>query len=79
MPSATEVQDKIIVAMRNLYPSTQTHSQMANRLEGFARALQVAMNMDAMAKAGILELLRDGSEFQAETKQYRLPANAVAR
>jgi hypothetical protein len=46
---------------------------MAARLEGFAAAHQIAMNMDAMAKAGALELLRDGSEFQSETKKYRLP------
>jgi hypothetical protein len=35
------------------------------------------MNMDAMAKTGTLELQRDGSEFQSETKKYRLPAFGV--
>ena len=48
----------------------------SDRLEGFASAHQLAMNMDAMSKAGILELVRDGSEFQSYTKKYQLPPNS---
>jgi hypothetical protein len=78
MLSANEVQDEILAVMRDLHPRilTQTHSEMAERLEGFASANQVAMNMDAMSKAGILELVRDGSELQSYTKKYRLPAKS---
>jgi hypothetical protein len=79
MASANEVQDEILTIMRDLLPHTptQTHSQMAARLERFTDAHQIAMNMDAMAKTGTLELQRDGSEFQSETKKYRLPAFGV--
>jgi hypothetical protein len=37
MPSANEVQDEILTTMRNLLPHTlsQTHSQMADRLEDY--------------------------------------------
>jgi len=52
---------------------------MADKLEGFASTHQVALNMDAMAKACTLELLRDGSELQSETKKYRLPRIAGHR
>jgi hypothetical protein len=75
MPSANEVQDEILAVTRDLHPRilTQTHSEMADRLDGFASAHQVATNMDAMSKAGTLELVRDGSEFQSYTKKYQLP------
>jgi hypothetical protein len=75
MASANELQDEIVTTMRGLLPQTltQTHSRMADGLEGFARAHQIAMNMDAMAKAGTLDLLRHGSEFQSEIKKYRVP------
>ena len=37
-----------------------------------ASAHEIAINMDAMAKAGTFELIRDGSELQPEARKYRL-------
>ena len=72
MPPAKEVQDEILAVMRDLHPHTQTHSEMATQLEALADPCQVALNMDAMAKDGRLELIREGWDFNSYTKRYRL-------
>jgi DNA-binding response OmpR family regulator len=72
--SANEVQRKILEVMHNLDPRPLTNSEMASRLEGFAPAQQIAMNMRAMAVDGRLKLVGEGSE----TKCYRLPQDEFA-
>ena len=78
MPSAREVQEEILAIMRELDPRTQTHAEMAAKLEGFASAHQVAMNMHAMSADGRLELIREGWDGWPEAKRYRLPRLALA-
>jgi hypothetical protein len=73
MPS---MQSEILAAMRGIDPRPQTHDEMAARLGRPADLHRVAMNMDALAKRGELELIRDGSERNSRTKKYRL-ANAL--
>ena len=60
--SANEVQSKILAVMQDLDPRPLTNSEMASRLEGFAPAEQVAINMRAMAVDGRLRLVGEGSE-----------------
>ena len=72
--SANEIQTKIMAAMRELDPRPLTSAEVAARLEGFAPAQQVALNMRAMAVDGRLELLGEGSE----AKSYRLGHAAFA-
>jgi DNA-binding response OmpR family regulator len=72
--SANEVQSKILAVMHDLDPRPLTNTEMASRLEGFAPAEQVAINMRAMAVDGRLKLVGEG----AETKCYRLPQDEFA-
>jgi hypothetical protein len=73
VPSAREVQEKILAVMRELDPRSQTHAEMAARLEGFAGAHQVAMNMCTMSADGRLEWACEGWDGWPESKRYRLP------
>jgi hypothetical protein len=74
MPSSDDVQAEILAAMREVHPRPQTHAEMVAKLDGFAPAQPVRMNMVAMARPedGRLEVIRDGSANDSRTKRYRL-------
>jgi hypothetical protein len=54
-PTPEEVQNRIIEVMKRTHPTKQTHADVANRLTRLADAHRIAMNMDALAKKGVLQ------------------------
>jgi hypothetical protein len=72
--SPGDIQSCILIAMKRAHPQTQTHSEMAKKLNWLVDdPHRVAMNMDVLAKGGRLELDRNGWDGTADTKRYRLP------
>jgi hypothetical protein len=75
MPS---LQSEILAAIRAIDPRPQTHDEMAASLGRQGDLQRAAVNMDALAKRGELELVRDGSEQNSRTKRYRLAKAPIA-
>ena len=70
--SANVVQNKILSVMQELDPRPLTNAEMAARLEAFAPAQQIAINMRAMAVDGRLELIDEGTDGGSATGRYRI-------
>jgi hypothetical protein len=69
--SAEDVQAEIRSVWKHDPSCTHTHESM--RAEVPEIELQrIGVNMDALAKAGVLELVRQGWDGWSKTKQYRL-------
>jgi DNA-binding response OmpR family regulator len=75
---ATEIQNSILAVMRDLEPQPLTNAEMAAKLEGFAPAHEIAINMRAMAVDGRLESVLERSASGSETRRYRLRQRAFA-
>jgi hypothetical protein len=77
-PSPADIQTCILIAMKRAHPRTQTHAEMAKKLDWLLDdPHRVAMNMDVLAKSGQLELDRNGWDGTADTKRYRLPPGTL--
>jgi hypothetical protein len=68
--TAKEIQDSIVTFVK-AHPR-QTHADVAARLGCSADLSRIAINMDALAKAGILEFEREGWDGNSNTKRYSL-------
>jgi len=71
-----EVQKSIMEVMKLAHPAKQTHADMAARLTWRANAHRIAMNMDALAKRGVLDIDPRGSTTPS-TKRYGLKSPAL--
>jgi hypothetical protein len=71
--SAKDVQAEILGVMERDTARTHTHAGMAVELPNIASPRRIALNMVTLSRTGLLELVRDGSDFRSETKQYRFP------
>jgi len=70
-PTPEQVQNSIIEVMKLRHPAKQTHADMAERLRPLGNAHRIAMNMDALAKKGVLQIDPIGSDMP-DTKRYGL-------
>jgi hypothetical protein len=70
-PTPDEVQNSIIEVLKLTHPTKQTHADVADRLNRLADTHRIAMNMDALAKRGVLQIDPIGSNV-SNTKRYGL-------
>jgi hypothetical protein len=70
-PTPAEVQSRIIEVLKLTHPARQTHADVAGRLKRVADTHRIAMNMDALAKRGVLQIDPMGSTV-SNTKRYGL-------
>jgi hypothetical protein len=77
--SAKDVQAEIYAVMERDPARTHTHASMAAQIPEIAPLQQIATNMNELARTGVLELVREGWDGRAKTKQYRLPKHGRRR
>jgi hypothetical protein len=70
-PTPAEVQKSIIEVMNASHPGKQTHADVGAKLAPLATPHRIAMNMDRLAKQGILRIDEIGSDM-SYTKRYGL-------